>query len=64
MLLFLISSHILSELVKITNSILIINKGKIVTETSEEELKQFKDNDLENVLLNHRKGGPSIKWEL
>lgn len=43
---FLISSHILSELVKITNSILIINKGKIVTETSEEELKQFKDNDL------------------
>ncbi len=48
---FLISSHILSELVKITNSILIINKGKIVTETSEEELKQFKDNDLENVLL-------------
>ncbi|MGN8585302.1 UNVERIFIED_CONTAM: AAA family ATPase, partial [Campylobacter jejuni] len=27
---FLISSHILSELVKITNSILIINKGKIV----------------------------------
>lgn len=48
---FLISSHILSELVKITNSILIINKGKIVTETSEEELKQFKENDLENVLL-------------
>lgn len=40
---FLISSHILSELVKITNSILIINKGKIVTETSEEELKQFKE---------------------
>ena len=39
------------RLVKITNSILIINKGKIVTETSEEELKQFKDNDLENVLL-------------
>ena len=28
---FLISSHILSELVKITNSILIINKGKLVT---------------------------------
>ncbi|MDN8991412.1 lantibiotic ABC transporter ATP-binding protein, partial [Staphylococcus aureus] len=48
---FLISSHILCVLVKITNSILIINKGKIVTETSEEELKQFKDNDLENVLL-------------
>ena len=47
----LISSHILSELVKITNSILIINKGKIVTETTEEELNQYKDNDLENVLL-------------
>ncbi len=27
---FLISSHILSEFIKITNSILIINKGKIV----------------------------------
>ncbi|HHD0944626.1 TPA: ABC transporter ATP-binding protein, partial [Staphylococcus aureus] len=33
---FLISSHILSELVKITNSIFIINKGEIVTETTEE----------------------------
>ena len=53
---FLISSHILSELVKITNSILIINKGKIVTETSEEELKQFKENDLEKCITrNHRK---------
>ena len=49
---FLISSHILSELVKITNSILIINKGKLVTETSEEELNKYEDNDLENVLLN------------
>jgi ABC-2 type transport system ATP-binding protein len=48
---FLISSHILSELVKITNSIFIINKGKIVTETTEEELNQHKDNDLENILL-------------
>ena len=48
---FLISSHILSELVKITNSILIINKGKLVTETTEEELSQYEDNDLENVLL-------------
>ena len=38
---FLISSHILSELVKITNSILIINKGKLVTETTEEELNQY-----------------------
>ncbi|MBE7320463.1 ABC transporter ATP-binding protein [Staphylococcus epidermidis] len=49
---FLISSHILSELVKITNSILIINKGKLITETTEEELHQYEDNDLENVLLN------------
>lgn len=49
---FLISSHILSELVKITNSILIINKSKLVTETTEEELSQYEDNDLENVLLN------------
>lgn len=48
---FLISSHILSELVKITNSIFIINKGKIVTETTEEELNKYVDNDLENVLL-------------
>ncbi|MFW2510314.1 ABC transporter ATP-binding protein [Staphylococcus epidermidis] len=49
---FLISSHILSELVKITNSILIINKGKLITETTEEELNKYEDNDLENVLLN------------
>uniref|UniRef100_UPI0015D8507A AAA family ATPase n=2 Tax=Staphylococcus TaxID=1279 RepID=UPI0015D8507A len=49
---FLISSHILSELVKITNSIFIINKGKIVTETTEEELNKYENNDLENVLLN------------
>ncbi|HDK7898517.1 TPA: ABC transporter ATP-binding protein [Staphylococcus aureus] len=49
---FLISSHILSELVKVTNSIFIINKGKIVTETTEEELNKYEDNDLENVLLN------------
>ncbi|MGX0019516.1 ABC-2 type transport system ATP-binding protein [Staphylococcus hominis] len=48
---FLISSHILSELVKITNSIFIINKGKIVTETTEEDLNKYEDNDLENVLL-------------
>ncbi|PTJ28013.1 lantibiotic ABC transporter ATP-binding protein, partial [Staphylococcus simulans] len=39
---FLISSHILSELVKVTNSIFIINKGKIIAETTEEELRQYK----------------------
>ncbi|MEB6838025.1 ATP-binding cassette domain-containing protein [Staphylococcus simulans] len=49
---FLISSHILSELVKVTNSIFIINKGKIITETTEEELRQYNDSDLETVLLN------------
>lgn len=49
---FLISSHILGELVKVTNSIFIINKGKIIAETTEEELRQYKDNDLETVLLN------------
>lgn len=49
---FLISSHILSELVKITHSILIINKEEIVTETAREELNQYEDDDLENILLN------------
>ncbi|HCY4920503.1 TPA: lantibiotic ABC transporter ATP-binding protein, partial [Staphylococcus aureus] len=29
-----------------------INKGKLVIETTEEELKKYKDNDLESVLLN------------
>ncbi|MDS3925612.1 lantibiotic ABC transporter ATP-binding protein, partial [Staphylococcus hominis] len=49
---FLISSHILSELVKITDSILIINDGSIIKETTKEELNQEDENDLENVLLN------------
>ncbi|MDE1711121.1 MULTISPECIES: ABC transporter ATP-binding protein [Staphylococcaceae] len=49
---FLISSHILSELVKVTDSILIIDKGKIIKETTMEELNQSNESDLENILLN------------
>lgn len=49
---FLISSHILSELVKVTESILIIDKGKIIKETTMEELKPSDESDLENILLN------------
>ncbi|MFB3188409.1 ABC transporter ATP-binding protein [Staphylococcus pseudintermedius] len=49
---FLISSHILSELIKVTDSILIIDQGKIIKETTMEELKKSDENDLENLLLN------------
>lgn len=49
---FLISSHILSELIKITDSILIIDKGEIIKETTMEELKNSDENDLETLLLN------------
>ncbi|RIN24747.1 ABC transporter ATP-binding protein [Staphylococcus succinus] len=49
---FLISSHILSELVKVTDSLLIIDKGEIVRETTMEQLHQTGESDLENVLLN------------
>lgn len=49
---FLISSHILSELVKITDSILIIDEGKIIKQTTREELNQEDEDDLENILLN------------
>ena len=48
---FLISSHILSELVKITDSTLIIDEGKIIQEVTREELEQNEDQDLENLLL-------------
>lgn len=48
---FLISSHILSELVKITDSTLIIDKGKIIKEVTREDLEQNEEQDLENVLL-------------
>ncbi|CCI61235.1 ABC transporter, ATP-binding subunit [Staphylococcus equorum subsp. equorum Mu2] len=49
---FLISSHILSELVKVTDSILIIDDGEIIKETTMHELNQSGESDLENVLLN------------
>lgn len=49
---FLVSSHILSELVKITDSILIIDQGEIIKETTMEELNQSEESDLENILLN------------
>lgn len=54
----LISSHILSELTKITDSILVIDKGKILKEITREELYKSEENDLENILLNiiERKG--------
>lgn len=49
---FLISSHMLGELVKVTDSILIIDNGAIVKETTMEELNNSNESDLENVLLN------------
>ncbi|MEB8103754.1 ABC transporter ATP-binding protein [Staphylococcus xylosus] len=49
---FLISSHILSELVKVTDSILIIDDGEIIKETTMDELNQSGESELENVLLN------------
>lgn len=47
----LISSHILSELVRITESILIIDEGKIIKETSMKDLKKWDSDNLENTLL-------------
>lgn len=48
---FLISSHILSELVKITDSVLIIDEGKIIRETSIEDLKKGDGDNLETILI-------------
>ena len=48
---FLISSHMLSELVKITDAILIIDEGKIVKETTREEIEQHDAENFETVLL-------------
>ncbi|MEJ7169948.1 ABC transporter ATP-binding protein [Staphylococcus epidermidis] len=58
---FLISSHILSELVKVTDSILIIDQGEIIKETTMESLNHSNESDLENILLNiiDQKGEPS-----
>ncbi len=41
----------MSELVKITDSTLIIDKGKIIKEVTRENLEQNEEQDLENVLL-------------
>ena len=38
-------------LVKITDSTLIIDKGKIIKEVTREDLEQNEEQDLENVLL-------------
>ena len=48
---FLISSHMLSELVKITDAILIIDEGKIVKETTREEIEQHDAENFETGLL-------------
>ena len=41
----------LSELVKITDAILIIDEGKIVKETTREEIEQHDAENFETVLL-------------
>lgn len=46
----LISSHILSELIKITDSLLIIDRGEIIKRTTMAEIKS-KGEDIESILL-------------
>ncbi|NIK11746.1 ATP-binding cassette domain-containing protein [Alkalibacillus almallahensis] len=49
---FFISSHILSELEKVTNTLLILNNGEIISETTVEEIKKdAEDGDLETAFL-------------
>lgn len=48
---FLISSHILSELEKLTHTLLILNDGQIISKTSVEELKKYTESDLETAFL-------------
>src|SRR5690625_860487 len=49
---FFISSHILSELEKVTNTLLILNKGEIISKTTVEEIKKdAEDGDLETAFL-------------
>lgn len=48
---FLISSHILSELEKVTNTLLILNKGQIISKTSVEEINEYAEGDLETAFL-------------
>lgn len=47
----LISSHILSELIKITDSLLIIDKGRILKRTTIDEI-HLAGEDIETILLN------------
>lgn len=49
---FFISSHILSELEKVTNTLLILNRGEIISKTTVEEIKKSaEDGDLETAFL-------------
>ncbi len=48
---FFISSHILSELEKVTNTLLILNKGEIISKTTVEEIKEEAEGDLETAFL-------------
>lgn len=48
---FFISSHILSELEKVTNTLLILNKGEIISKTTVDEIKEDSEGDLETTFL-------------
>lgn len=49
---FFVSSHILSELEKLTNTLLIIDDGEIVMKTTMEKVKEYgEDDDLETAFL-------------
>nr|WP_156647104.1 ATP-binding cassette domain-containing protein [Lentibacillus sp. JNUCC-1] len=49
---FFISSHILSELEKVTNTLLIVNQGEIISKTTVEKIKEdAEDGDLETAFL-------------
>lgn len=48
---FLISSHILSELLKVTDTIVIIDRGKIVKVTSVKGIESTNKNEIEDLLL-------------
>lgn len=48
---FFISSHILSELEKVTNTLLILNKGEIISKTTVDEIKEDSEGDLETAFL-------------
>lgn len=56
----LISSHIISELIKITSSLLIIDKGKIIKRTTMDEI-DTKEKDIETILLDIIDGKEELK---